>query len=56
METIEQETYPITVYRDWNGYGYKHGHIDMPCQHSHVNWTPKDLETIRTCEKVRQNV
>ena len=56
METNEQDTHPVTVYRDWNGYGYKHGHIEMDCQHSHVNWTAKDLETIRTCEKVRQNV
>lgn len=56
METIEQDTHPVTVYRDWNGYGYTHWHIDMPCHHSHVNWTDKDLDTIRMCEKVRQNV
>jgi len=56
METIEQETQPVTVYRDWLGYWYKEGHIDMDCKHTHVNWTQKDLDTIRTCEKVRQNV
>ena len=56
METIEQDTHPVTIYRDWSGYGYKEGHIDMDCHHTHVNWTQKDLETIRTCEKVRQNV
>ena len=52
----EQDTKPYTVYRDWNWYGYKHGHIDMDCQHSHVNWTDKDLDTIRMCEKVRRSV
>ena len=56
METNEQDTHPVTVYRDWNGYGYHQGHIDMECKHSHVNWTEKDLETIRTAEKVRQSV
>ena len=56
MEIIEQEEYPITVYRDHNGYAYRQGHIDMDCQHSHVNWTEKDLDTIQMCEKVRRSV
>jgi len=52
----EQDTQPYTVYRDWNGYWYTQGHIEMDCQHSHVNWTDKDLDTIRMCEKVRRSV
>lgn len=56
METNEQDTQPVTVYRDHNGYGYRQGHIEMDCQHSHVNWTEKDLDTIRMCEKVRRSV
>ena len=56
METNEQDTQPVTVYRDHNGYGYRQGHIEMDCQHSHVNWTQNDLDTIRMCEKVRRNV
>ena len=52
----EQDTKPYTVYRDYNGYGYQPWHIEMDCQYSHVNWTDKDLETVRTQEKVRRNV
>lgn len=52
----EQDTNPVTVYRDWNGYWYKQGHIDMECKHSHVMWTEKDLETVRTIEKIQHSI
>ena len=43
METIEQDTHPVTVYSDWNGYWWKHGHIDMDCKHTKIiilRWLP----------------
>lgn len=48
MRTGENEH--LWRHTDRGTYGYGYGHIDMDCQHSHVNWT-KELETIpRTAE------